>query len=172
MPKKFFHYTSLFHLNEILTDGFLKLTPSNLKKPSYIDYVDFKTVTDVDDYYPVVWLTDAYYFNQPEALGLERGDQGLLDKTELAFVFKENKDFRSWKGWAKAHHIQDDWFMRLTENGNRDYKSWYVYSKPLSIIGSKIKFREDIPEEKIIPFLPLIKDRKCIITNEKFKHLL
>lgn len=167
MPKKFFHYTSLFHLNEILTDGFLKLTPSSLKEPTTTEIIDNRLVTDVDDYYPVVWLTDAYYFNQPKALGL---DGSMLDKTELAFVFKENKDFRSWKGWAKAHHIQDDWFTALTED--RDYKSWYVYSKPLSIIGSKIKFREDIPEEKIIPFLPLIKERKCIITNEKFQHLL
>ena len=150
-----YHYTDLWHLRQILEDGYLKLTPSNLLQPKNVQYVAdehgrVSVIGDTDDYKPVVWATSILDFDRAlQDTGLDIEDKAnvrSVDKSEAAIVITNTKKFRNYEAWAKRHKIDRRWFEALTRG--RDYKNWYVCEERVPIDESvKIAIRPDVLEQ-------------------------
>lgn len=117
-----YHFTSRQQLDWILEDGYLKLTPSNLKEPKHIKKVIDErgviTYADPTDFYkPVVWLTE-----NPEPKARENGLSDI--KTEVRITVKKTDDFKEWDTWALKNGIKVDWYKRLT--AGCDHNSWWI----------------------------------------------
>lgn len=93
-----YHYTNLETMKEILESGALKLTPSNLKKPTNLhvgtnQFGHQAIISDTDSYKPVVWLTDS---DSPERHGLSNPLEQMppeLDKRRIRFVLEKKPDY-------------------------------------------------------------------------------
>ena len=140
-----YHYTSLYHLRQILDTGYIKLTASNLLQPVAPRLVNGVFVDETDNYKPVVWLTDTLDFGTAKANGLVGG---MFDKTEVAIVIENAtlKDFKYWVRWAKDNRMDKAWFKALTSD-TPNFRSWYITEKPIPVDKSvPIVYRPDVLE--------------------------
>ena len=150
-----YHYTSLVHLRQILDDGFLKPSPSDLKRPVNLrkekdERGGWSVVSDTDDYRPVVWAYDKLDFEHAmAATGLDRGEKygySSVDKAECALVF-DGAGFSHWLTWARKNHISEKWLREMFTDGT-DYRHWYVYEGRVYLddVNARIIFRPDVAE--------------------------
>lgn len=136
--KVLFHYTSRCHAEQIIKAGYLKLTPSNLIKPTDARIVRNEDGTvDVvselsDSVKPVVWLTDS---EDASRLGLEC-PQNRDVKKQVRITVPMKDTYRWWLTWAERNRINKKWFKVFTAGCN--YGSWYVSEEiiPLADIAS------------------------------------
>lgn len=115
---KLYHFTSEFHLPLIMSDGFLKLTESNIGSPRS-DLLPYGEHIGPD----VVWLTDL-----PEAstLGI---DDSFFNKLKVRFTVEIEAE--SWQKFAKRHNINRKWYRILDETGGFTAKNWFISEKPI-----------------------------------------
>ncbi len=141
-----YHYTSVWHLRQIMDTGYIKLSPSNLLYPVNMRIVNNCVVSDTDNYKPVIWTTtDDSFRAAPHGLAAPKGKKMLFDKTEVAIVFEDDPDFVQYESWAKKNNIDRKWFRELTRGC--DYKSWFVSEKQKKYKDvAGIIFRPDIFE--------------------------
>lgn len=110
--KLLYHYTAPLRWKQIKKSGYLKLTPSNLKKPVNPKIVTLpdgtKSIVDeTDDYKPVVWLTDS---EVPSNMGLS-GPQGQRDKEKIQIAIEYNKEKHHWWAtWSDRNRIDKKMF--------------------------------------------------------------
>lgn len=142
---KLYHYTSLYHLQQILTDGEIKTSPSNLLKPVNPRIVNGCLCDETDIYKPVVWLTSVFDFNQAEKVGLSGS---IFDKTEVAIQITTTlQGFYKWEKWAQQNQIDKNWFAALKKTAP-GWKDFYVAESPIKIDDNcNIIFRPDIMEK-------------------------
>lgn len=96
-----YHFTSLTHLSDILVDGYLDVTESNLSKKRERAGKD------------VVWLTT----ESTTELGLGL-DGSAVDKKALRFTVRLHKRaFSKWRDWAHAHGIDPNWETTFARAG-------------------------------------------------------
>ena len=146
--KYLYHYTSRHHLEKIMEDGYLKLTPSNLIKPVDLKIVRYDdgtrgTVSAVSDYVkPVVWMTDSL-----DASGHGLGDeQHPKFKKSIRITIPMKKSYKWWLTWAEKNRMKKSWFKVFT-SGKR-YGSWYISEEPIML--DDIYMIEDIETGAII----------------------
>lgn len=146
MEQYLYHFTSALHLPKILESGYLKLTPSNLIKPTDIKFVEneygFKTaVSEISDpVKPVVWLTD-----KPE--GGRLGTDGCpADKKQIRITIPNDKKYEWWVTWADKNRMNKSWRKALTNN--QDYGSWYVSEEIIKL--EDVLLIEDMKTKEII----------------------
>mgnify|MGYP007039734252 CR=1 len=110
--KVMYHYTALYHLPKIMSDGYLKLTESNLR-------------LDVEMYKPVVWLTD---LERPtkEDLAL---DGSRLDKTEVRVHVKKKVTFKTWETFANKNKMNKE-LKQIFASGHSP-KNWFISTNPI-----------------------------------------
>ena len=143
---KLYHYTSLYHLQQILADGEIKTAPSNLLKPVNPKIVNGCLCDETDTYKPVVWLTSVLDFYQAEKVGLSGS---VLDKTEAVIQITTTplQMFYKWEKWAQQNKIDKNWFEAL-KNTAPGWEDFYVTETPIKIDDNcKIIFRPDIMEK-------------------------
>ena len=146
-----FHFTSYLHMMEIIRDGKIKLTNSNLLAPTNLRIENGKALSDTDYYKPVVWLTSSYV---PERLGVsiivpdefkQTEEYKQTNKKRIRFEIPATEDLQiyKWSQWATANNIDDKWRKVLTKNMN--YNSWYVTEKeiPISAVSHIIDLEEE-----------------------------
>lgn len=140
-----YHYTSLDHLQQILSDKKLKLTQSNLLRPVNPRIENGTIVSDTDYYKPVVWFSSVLNFDKAKDCGLSGSFQ---DKTEAVIVIKSSKQpFYKWSEWAKKNGIEKQWFNDLKKTAPL-WNSFYITELPVKIDNDTgIIFRPDIAEE-------------------------
>lgn len=168
IPKELYHYTSLYHLDTILEEGYLKLTPSNLREPKNPRIENHKLVSDSDNIKPVVWLTSTRYSDKTaDTTGLSGS---VVDKTEVCFVINNVSNCKHWKTWAFDLNIELGWFKLITKG--YDYKDWYISEKIIPIKDTTIIFKDTIPEETINHYRDRLTALGIAITkwNEKPKE--
>ena len=146
--RKLYHYTSIEHLQEILSDGVIKRTCSNLAFPTNCRIEEGCVVSDTDHIKPVVWFTDKQLdvTDNGKGLGIYGG---IMDKTACAIVLQNptpNK-YIKWSDWAIKNHIDPEWFDALKSSAPY-WDSFYICEKPVKIDHNvKIIIRSDILEE-------------------------
>lgn len=134
-----YHFTSILHLDEILKDGFLKLTPSNLIKPTDLKkekvldadgQVFYNIVSEKSDpIKPVVWLTDKSSVDIAKKMGLHDA------KTEVRLKLPMKDDYQWWVTWADQNKMNKSW--RKTFTTGCDYGSWYVCEHEIKLTDVK-----------------------------------
>lgn len=111
-PKVLYHFTSLFHLNRILTSKWITTTESNL---TFSQSVSPR----------VVWMTD---MSTPANHGLLFQDNMPVDlnKTFYRISIRWKKHFRLWDEWSDEKGIDPEIKRDIIESaGAQDtYKSW------------------------------------------------
>ena len=142
---KLYHYTSIDHLQQILTDNEIKLTCSNLLKPKNLKIVNEAFIDETDGYKPVVWFTSILDFDRAKQCGLVGGNS---DKTEAAIEVDipcpELQSVYKWDSWAKANNIDEEWFLALKTTAPL-WNSFYISERPVKIDDrTEIIFRPDI----------------------------
>ena len=116
-----YHYTSRLNIKLILETGYLKLTPSNLIKPTDLKFVKdefgfFNAVSAISDpVKPVVWLTDS---KDPSG----HGNQKEKERIRITIPMKDS--YKWWVTWAERNRMNKKWFRDLTKG--QKYGSWYV----------------------------------------------
>lgn len=143
--KQLYHYTSLDHLQEILSDKVIKTTCSNLFRPINARIEKGNCVSDTDNIKPVVWFTDKILDEKDN--GSTLGISGsLYDKTECAIVILNptpNK-YKKWSDWAIANNTDKEWFEALKKTAP-DWESFYICEKPVKIDNNvRVYFRPDV----------------------------
>ena len=146
--RKFFHYTSLFHLEKILADKRLDLTCSNLKYPENMRVENGNVVSDTDYFKPCVWFLDILDFDAAKTNGLEGS---LFDKTECAIVVRDTpyRKIKSWEAFKSENFAylkrkDIEWISKL-ESCSTAVDSWYISEEPIVIDENvEIIFRPDI----------------------------
>lgn len=119
--KVLYHYTSRIQAELIMKKGYLKLTPSNLIKPTDLKFIRnedgiLSWVSEISDpVKPVVWLTDS---KDPSVHGLNK----LKEDIRITVPMKDS--YKWWVAWAERNRMNKKWFKSIT-NGMR-YGSWYV----------------------------------------------
>ena len=113
-PEVLFHFTSLFHLNRILTSKWITKTESNL------------TVSESAS--PrVVWMTDV---STPDNHGLLFQDTmpDELNKTFYRISIRWNNHFKLWDKWSAEAGIKRETKRAIIETAGAQetYKSWYI----------------------------------------------
>lgn len=127
MEDMLYHFTSEFHVDNILKDGYLKLTPSNLIKPTDAKMVKdergfYKAVSAISDpVKPVVWLTNK---ENGGRLGNDTDASGLKNKYTIRFTIPKKDNYEWWVTWADKNRMNKSWRKAFTNN--TDYGSWYV----------------------------------------------
>lgn len=143
---KLYHYTSIEHLEQILDDGKIRLSPSNLLRPINPHIVHGELVDETDKYKPVVWFTSVLDFDKAREAGLAGS---AVDKTEVAIVIEPTPlemrcMFHKWDKWAMANYIEGAWFRALKKVAPQ-WQSFYVTEHPVMISNDTgIIFRPDI----------------------------
>ena len=112
-----YHYTCVYHLPDILSSGYLKLTDSNLIAPDGT----WETELRSKEYKPVVWLTDS---ESPDRLGLNE------IKKEIKITVAKKDYMIWWKAWEPQKHMPKWWKEAFTDGYNAS--SWYVSEKVIS----------------------------------------
>lgn len=139
---KLYHYTSLEHLRQILTDGKINLSASNLLRPINPHMENRCFVDDTDNYKPVVWFTSLLDFDRAVNCGLSPS------KTEAAIQIESPGKplFRKWDKWAIENSIEKKWFDTLKETAPL-WKTFYITETPVKINETaRIIFRPDIQQ--------------------------
>lgn len=113
-PEVLFHFTSLFHLNRILTSKWITTTESNL--------------TALESVSPrVVWMTD---ISTPHNHGLLFQDTipDELNKTFYRISIRWNNHFKLWDKWSAETGIKRETKRAIIETAGAQetYKSWYI----------------------------------------------
>lgn len=117
-----YHYTAPLRYEQIKASGYLKLTPSNLKRlvnPHWITMEDGTRnfVDETDEYKPVVWLTNS---DTPNNHGLSR------EKEKIQIVLRYNKEKHHWWWtWKDKNRADKKMTKGLMSKGTR-YTTWYV----------------------------------------------
>lgn len=140
---KFYHYTSLDHLRQILAERKINLTASNLLKPIAPHIVNGNLVDETDSYKPVAWFTSLLDFDRAIKCGL------YPEKTEAAIVFEttEKDRFRKWEEWATENGIEKEWFDNLKQTAPL-WRTFYVSEKPVYFDkNTGVIFRPDIQRD-------------------------
>lgn len=104
---KLYHYTSLFHLPQILEDGYLSVTESN---------ASFSRTHAAPD---VVWLTANPSSSKEASL---RGS--CVDKTQVRI--EVDVDAVRYRRWAQKHNVAPEVVRRLNKTGGDQANNWYV----------------------------------------------
>ena len=127
-PMILYHYTSWYHMMEIIASGHITRAPSNLLKPKN-PFIDSGTLVDpeTDEYKPVIWLTDS---ESPERLGID-GPPPEYSKKRVRFSIPMQPHFTKWDKWAKRNKMDTDWKRCLTSGMN--WKSWYISEKEIPL---------------------------------------
>ncbi len=121
---KLYHFTSYQHMLEIIADGKLKRTPSNLLEPVNPRIENGVYVSDTDDYKPVVWLTSKA---TPDRLGVDTPElppQFNKHRVRLEISPPPFLNICKWEPWADSHGISPKWKAALIKN--MDYDTWYI----------------------------------------------
>ena len=143
-----YHYTSASYLQQILSDGYLRLTRSNLKQARNpkIENGSFADVTD--SFKPVVWFSNELNFENANDNGFL--SEGVLDKTEVAIaILNANKAvFKKWDEWAKKNNIDKEWF-RVMKKTAPNWRTFYISEMTIYLNewDTRIVFRPDIAEK-------------------------
>ena len=131
--RNLYHYTSRHQAELIIKSGYLKLTPSNLIKPT-----DLKKVRNEDGTYdfvsaisdpvkPVVWMTDSL---DSSGHGLEHYNaKGVKQRVRITIPMKES--YKWWVTWAERNRMNKKWFKDFTRNHR--YGTWYVSENPITL---------------------------------------
>jgi hypothetical protein len=109
-----FHFTSRYHLQQILESEKLKTTESNVSplKPNAGP--------------PVVWLTNEERWKKQ---GWHVG--AAVNKLEFKFtVLIPRGDIKRWYDFAAEHNVPSHWMLALEENGG-DGSRWFVLERPI-----------------------------------------
>jgi len=141
-PENLYHYTSLYHLRQILKDGRIRVTCSNLKEPVNLRVVNGSLISDTDDYKPVVWLSDKLDFMTAEDNGLKGS---TVDKTECVLVIPfDATKYQRWNTWSKKNHMEAAWKNRLKQVAP-GWPTWYVSEEEIPINDNvRIIIRPDL----------------------------
>lgn len=126
MTKYLYHFTSLSHLHSIMSDGYLKLTPSNLQEPINLrfDFEKMAYIADNDDHKPVVWLT-----KNPE---VEIYGNGLIEaKTVIKITIAKKPKYKTWESFAIQNCADPEYKKFLEED--RNPWDWYVSEKIIPV---------------------------------------
>lgn len=131
---KLYHYTAIYHLQQILKDRLIKTTASNLLEPVNLRIENHNMVSDTDHYKPVVWFSSELDFDSAIKNGL---DGSALDKTEVAIEIDTSGPqlFFKWDEWAQQNGIKEAWFERLKRTGP-NWRTWYVSENPVRITST------------------------------------
>ena len=144
---KLYHFTSKEHLAEILKDGFIKLSPSNLEEPQnlHIDENTLTAVADNDDVRPVVWLTSTVKVSMSELGGNsytkddlsnihdENTKKRLLDsKDSVRITVEKTADMYRWTRWAQGNGIDPKWFKALKQAAS-DNANWFIVERTIPV---------------------------------------
>jgi hypothetical protein len=120
-PNVLYHFTSLYHLNKILSEKWLTTTESNLT---------FSQSANPH----VVWMTDMPI---PDKHGLLFQDNmpDELNKTFYRISIRWKKHFWRWDKWSEEKGIDTETKRVLIESARAQdtYKSWYVSEKNIPI---------------------------------------
>jgi hypothetical protein len=110
------HFTSAYHLHAIATDGYLKVTESNISL--------LREHAGPD----VVWLTDN---TEPTSQCWARGS--VVDKTGVRFIVNvPDEDVYPWRTWAFDQGIDQFTFDALAQTGG-DSDRWFVVTRPIPV---------------------------------------
>lgn len=137
-----YHYTVLDSYELILRDGFIALSPSNLKPPhratacikQYPDGRGSYYWDKWNDYKPVVWLTTADKLDVPSTdksndlngAGIYRRKMGV----RLAVEYDANKHMK-WTRFADINHM--NWEYRKQFTDGKDFETWYIARQPIPL---------------------------------------
>lgn len=126
--KVLYHYTSRMHVGLIMKKGYLKLTPSNLVKPTDLKLVRnedgiLSWASEMSDLVkPVVWLTDS---KDPSVHGLSEF------KEEIRITVPTKDSCKWWVSWAERNRMDKRWFKAIA--GNFKYSTWYVSEEIIAL---------------------------------------
>ena len=110
---RLFHYTSLFHLPQILEDGYLKVTESNA------------SMTRTHAAPDVVWLT-----TNPSPGNEESLDGCSFSKKQVRF--EVDVPASRYRQWAKNNNVSPKLVQRLNYTGGGQANNWYVIERPVT----------------------------------------
>ncbi|WP_303678429.1 hypothetical protein [Dehalococcoides mccartyi] len=120
-PKLLYHFTSLYHLNRILSGKWITTTESNLAFSRSVSP-------------RVVWMTD---MQTPDNHGLLFQDNmpDELNKTFYRISVRWKDHFRLWDKWSEEKGIEPEtkWTLIEAAGAQHTYKSWYVSEKNIPI---------------------------------------
>lgn len=141
-----YHYTSIYHLRQILEDQEIKRTCSNLIPPKNPRIENNALVSDNDNYKPVVWFTSVLDFSKAALCGV---DGGLMDKTQVAIAVDVQPPLIAykWDEWAIANGTDKEWFEAIKETAPQ-WHTFYVTESPVKLGNNTgVIFRPDIFEK-------------------------
>ena len=121
--KTLYHFTSVFHLKEIIERGSLTRTRSQLKPLLNPRVVEGNYTDDNADYKPVVWLTDSL---SPDKMGIDEAPFPEHDKTRirLEIPMLPELGILRWRTFADANDADPDCRKKIERGMN--HHSWYV----------------------------------------------
>ena len=123
MNNVLYHYTSRYHLEEILKSNYLKLTESNLLPPDKDEIKamkcgKWKPKPEHLLHKPVVWLTRSV---DGSMTGLEGSK---YNKREIRITLNKRKHYEMWLIWSRQNRIKSSWAKVLERNNNPN--EWYI----------------------------------------------
>ncbi|MDY0256208.1 hypothetical protein [Gudongella oleilytica] len=120
-PEVLFHFTSLFHLNRILTSKWITKTESNL------------TVSESVRPH-VVWMTDVPTLDN-HGLLFQDIMPDELNKTFYRIYIRWNNQFKLWDKWSAETGIKPETKRAIIETARAQetYKGWYISERIIPI---------------------------------------
>lgn len=110
-----YHFTSAWHLPQILEDGYIDVTESNLSQHREHAGPD------------VAWFTKS-----PTVAGTTFLRGCSVDKTEVRFIVDvPGGEVQKWWTWARRRGIEPRWAKGLAAAGGS--ASWYVIERPVPV---------------------------------------
>lgn len=124
MTVTLYHFTSLAHLPDIISNGRLLLCESNISKKRRMAGP------------PVCWLTKS---DDPHRCGLQQDpalrelrDFDKIDKTRIRFTVEmPNALVTRYVDWARAQGIDRKWLAEIMTSGGS--RQWYVATRPIDM---------------------------------------
>ncbi len=133
-PKFLYHYTNLAHLQEIIKDKKLKLSPSNLLKPVKPHFENGSFVDETDSYKPVVWFTSELLSGN-QSYKMAKNNGLTFEKTQGVIIVPTSMlgfTYAKWDEWAIANGIDRKWFQNLKDTAP-GWKNFYISEKEVPI---------------------------------------
>ena len=110
---KLYHFASAGRLAQIMDDGYLKVTESNMSRTREHAGPD------------VVWLT-----SDPDPSAQPWKSGAPVDKTAVRFtVDVPKREAQRWRGWATRRGIDPRWLKNIAASGGSG--RWYVIERPV-----------------------------------------
>lgn len=158
-----YHYTRLMNFRQIAKSGQIKLSASDLVKPTDLHETKrgnrIVIEASTDDIHPVVWLT-----TNPDMTASSIGGSTLMDadgnmvsaeqlppfvrtyKDEVRITIKKTDDMHKWSEWTEENGIEKSWLSRLKKRWT-DWNDYYVVEReiPVSEFESISICGEEIP---------------------------